>query len=508
MSAHLAPATWPRRLLFALGVAALLALTTLTLPAPSSAVDPVNFIRGTVTGSGFVTVQPTAIAIGPDGRLYVADFAGRVQALTLNPITKQVTAIEQVASNADLQEVFGIAFDPTDASLPPPVYVSNTLSGIGTAGPGPAGSYPGKITKIDGAGYASKTDIITGLPVSNEGHQANGLVFANDGTLYIAHGSTTNAGLPGGSSTRPEVPLSAAVLVANPSAPGFNGNITYDPPNTYDTTVDQISGDVSVYASGLRNPYDIIIHSNGRIYLTDNGPNVTFGPASTGCNSQGPDPTAPDELNVIEAGKYYGHPNRNRGRVDARQCVYHSGPEGSGPDWTGPIALLPNSSDGLVEYTANAFAGKLQGDLLYVAFVDGVVGRIVLSSDGASVVSHTQLDAGFVNPLDITMDTGGTLYIAEFGANQIVFLRPEGVGGIAELPEVAGTPLERDSSSGPSPGFLAGIGVIAASTVALGGAAWYARRWWLLRKCARCHGYYRAGAGNPAKTSPAPHRSH
>ena len=54
------------------------------------------------------------------------------------------------------------------------------------------------------------------------------------------------------------------------------------------------------------------------------------------------------------------------------------------------------------------------------------------------------------------------------------------IGGVAELPEVTGTPLETTGSSGSSTGLLAGIvAAIAAGTVALGGAAWYARRRWL-----------------------------
>ena len=47
------------------------------------------------------------------------------------------------------------------------------------------------------------------------------------------------------------------------------------------------------------------------------------------------------------------------------------------------------------------------------------------------------------------------------------------VGGIAELPDAAGTPLETPGSSGPSAGVVAAI---AAGTVTFGGAAWYARR--------------------------------
>ena len=52
------------------------------------------------------------------------------------------------------------------------------------------------------------------------------------------------------------------------------------------------------------------------------------------------------------------------------------------------------------------------------------------------------------------------------------------VGGIAELPDVAGTPLEAEGSWVPSAGVVAGVvTAVAAGALALGGAAWYARRW-------------------------------
>lgn len=51
------------------------------------------------------------------------------------------------------------------------------------------------------------------------------------------------------------------------------------------------------------------------------------------------------------------------------------------------------------------------------------------------------------------------------------------VGGIAELPDVAGAPLAAGESSGLSAGVLAGIVAGAtAGVIALGGAAWYVRR--------------------------------
>ena len=474
-----------RCLRFGLLLALLVGTAVLLRPVPTSAAgaDESDFVQGVVSGLAVTFDLPTSLAYGPDGRLYVAEQEGRIRAFTLDPSTKAITAVQQVTSNADLQEVFGIAFDPTDGSSPPPVYATNTVSGFGVDGPAPNGTFPGKVTKIHGAGYGTITDVITGLSISNSAHQANGLAFAPDGTPYIAHGSTTNAGIntPAGPLfEQEEVPLSGAVLVADPSAPLFDGNVTYSPAGVYSSTVDQVSGDVSVYAAGLRNPYDIVVHSNGNIYVTDNGPNAGLGGGSTSCSTEDPDPWAPDdrgpdELNLIVAGDYYGHPNRNRGRFDARQCVYHNGNEGSGADWTGPIELLPVSSDGLVEYTSASFGGKLQGDLFYAGLIDGIIGHIELSPDGQSVVSHETFASGLVFPLDLTVGPDGTLYVAQYATGEIKFYKPaQGpVGGVSLGGDLASLPGQAAGGEDWLLGAAAAGAFLAATTLA--GLA-YARR--------------------------------
>lgn len=402
----------------------------------ASALQPINFIRGTVQGTGFGGIaSPTAIEVGPDGRVYVANSNGELYALTLNA-NKAVIATEQIAvadvlQPTGLQEVFGIAFDPADSSSPPPIYVTNTISGFGGDGQAPPGSFPGRITKISGAGYDTFQDIITGLPVSNSGHESNGLAFGPDGRLYIAQGSTTNAGIAQTGPnlfTREEVPTSGAILVADIKAPGFNGNITYNPPNVYDSSIVKTGGDVSVYASGLRNPYDLAFHSNGRLYNTDNGPNSGYGVASVTCTTQGnaPGPNAPDELNIIVAGAYYGHPNRNRGLAGAtRECTYHPGTEASNAEYTAPIGLLPTSSDGIAEYKSGVFGGQMQGDLLYVSWVDGTLHRVELSPDGSAVAADLTLASALPGALDVAIDSDGTIFVAEYNANRITFFRPD-----------------------------------------------------------------------------------
>lgn len=72
-------------------------------------------------------------------------------------------------------------------------------------------------------------------------------------------------------SLQDEEMLSAATLIARDVLnPNFDGIVRYDNP----LRRQQVSGDVEVFAAGLRNSFGIVYHSNGRLYATDNGPNL------------------------------------------------------------------------------------------------------------------------------------------------------------------------------------------------------------------------------------------
>ena len=370
-----------------------------------------QFERATIN-LGTEETLVTSITFGPDGRLYAAFHqtdGDRLMAITLDAGGTEVLDFDTVIPHLDL--ILGLAFDPNAPAEAAALYLSRQE-------PADPASYQGRVTVLTGELFA-RQEIISGLP-SQSGlqHYTNGLAFDGAGRLLIAQGSQTDAGAAGY-----ETPLSGAILVADVHEPSFDGNVTYSssaPPT--DDNVDQTGGDISVFAPGLRNPYDLVAHSNGRVYATDNGP-PPFA-ASSSCTEAKVTASASDELDLVEEGLYYGHPNRNRGRSDPAQCVYHAPEEPSSGSYRAPIAVLPSGSscNGLAEYTSDAFAGEMQGDLLCAGIGTGVLRRIVLSQDGTAAESVEVLASDLPGALDVAVRTDGTVYVS--GRDAIYVLSP------------------------------------------------------------------------------------
>ena len=336
--------------------------------------------------------QPAYIRFGPDGRLYVTTYDGALWALTLDS-EKEVTKVDVYRPIAD-RMYSGLAFDPDSTANAPVLYLTHNAQPLYEAD-----DFTGAVSRLSGPNFSDVADLIQGLPRSFENHMTFALAFGADGRLYIAQGGNTNHGLPAPGSVfgdRPESELSAALLVADVKAAGFDG-----------------LDDVEVYAPGLRNTYGLCLHSNGKMYVEDQGGNKGLGgrPGPNGVGSINVDVNLPDELNCILPDRFYGHPNPARGEFEWRADLADGTPHSP------PLIEFPMGSvvTGLSEYNSSANDGSLQGALLLPGFLDGSVHYVLLSADGETATEQGILAFGFVNPLDVTVGDDGTIYVLEAG---------------------------------------------------------------------------------------------
>lgn len=427
---------------------------------------------------------PTQVAWGPDGRLYVAGVDGSLRAVTFDDDWQAVSTDVYVGTSAlPNHNMLALAFSPFDDAEPVRVYVSHGLlyGDGGTTVPFPS-PYRGQVSVLTGPHFDTPEPLVTGLAQSNSGHAVNGLVFDDNGDLLILSGCNTNAGVADlDMGSLPESPLSGALLEAETSRPDFDGAVEYVFTETGLSSADQRDGElvdvapgshVHVRAPGLRNPYDLVHTTRGRLYATDNGPNLLFGPGSTGASSQTSfDPAFPDELLLLEPGRYYGSANRSRGRTDPRQLVYRGPDVPSLPgEFAQTLVTLPSSTDGIDEYRADTFGGQMRGELLVQQW-NGGSRRLRLSDDGREVVGNQAFSA-ITTGLDIVGAPGGAVIVSDHSGSALRVLVPDepGATGAAPMVVLDVFPWRAPASGGAS--FVLGgrgFGTLADTTVTFGG---------------------------------------
>jgi hypothetical protein len=305
-------------------------------------------------------------------------------------------------------------------------------------------------------------DYVVELPRSTKDHVTNGIDFGPDGALYTLQGSNSAMGAPDNTwGNRPERLLTAAVIrvdvaaITNPPV-----NVRTEDGGTYDPFAP--GAPVTIFASGTRNPYDLVWHSNGQLYVPTNGSasggNTPATPANLGDVPtrldgaytggvvppiNGVSQTQNDFLFRCVQGGYYGHPNPTRGEyvmnggnptASSDPAQVNQYPEGTLPDpnYRGfAYNFLNNKSpNGVIEYQSNTFGGALAGKLLVVRYSGGD-DIIVLTPGGANldiIDAETGITGftGFSNPLDLCENTAnGDIYVSEYGSGEITLLRPD-----------------------------------------------------------------------------------
>jgi len=328
---------------------------------PTSIVE----LNGTYLPPGFSLIKfaevyrPTAFAFDAQGRMYVTSFDGSIYLLNDSNLD----------GRADSQTTFASGY-----YLPLGVTVRLSTGDVFV-------SHQGGITVLSDKNGDGKADmhrvLVDNLPTDL--HQNDNLKFGPDGWLYMGLGSTCDA-------CTESNPKSASILRFN---------------------VD--TGESEIYATGLRNPYDIAFHpQTSDLFSTDNGRDdlgmdVPF-----------------EELNHVVQGRDYGWPN----------CWNAQDQPGCENTFPAVAFFDPHSSaDGLDFYHGDHFPAEYRGNAFVSIFgswlkpnVQTGIQRVILMQDGTNYTGTTswfvQFPAG-VMPLPLLFGPDDALYVGDYINNVI-----------------------------------------------------------------------------------------
>ncbi|WP_158640641.1 Ig-like domain-containing protein [Anseongella ginsenosidimutans] len=420
----------------------------------------------------------SSLAFGPDGKLYALRLDGVIERYTVNHADGSLSGqqvINTLVNEYGVRSAVGLAFDPQATAANPVVWISHSYAGLDLAP-----DFSGNISRLSGSNLQNEQLMVTHLPRSKKDHMTNSLAFGPDGALYISQGGNSSMGAYDPSWQRNESLLAAAVLrldlqklasatlpldvqtTANQAvingAPAGSMTMSDGTYNPYGT-----ASPLTIYASGVRNAYDLLWHTNGQLYVPVNGSGGGGNTPASVPGTRRPDgsfysgPAIPGTADVRvqndwllrinpekEVG-YFGHPNPLRGEYVANRGYVDNPlyPASVVPDinYRSPAFNFETnkSPNGVIEYKSETFNGALKGKLLVCRFSGG--GDIMVLEPGSMVPDPSAAQgndivfdiiratagsgdhglvgmSGFANPLDIVEDTvNGNLYVIEFNWN-------------------------------------------------------------------------------------------
>lgn len=379
-----------RATVFAATLAAALLLTSTKLPAPVKAqfrpsaapgfeinvfADPTN-VPDFVSCASQITCYtgPLSIAFDSRGRLFVGTGAAKVLMLLDNNEDGRADQVKTFATG--LPQPFGVEFRSNGDLF----VTSNIVGGVGRVV---------RLRDLNGDDIADESTTVADNLPSEGDHQTSRLKFGPDGMLYIAQGSSTDAGTP------------------HAGLPGerlYNGSML---------RIDVDNPSLSVFATGLRNPFGMAFDpASGQLFATDIG---------SGELGDVPDESPLEEVNWIIPGGYYGFPG----------C--EGPPDFSNPACMGVRAPVQVFAQHLTPTSIAFYTGPQAGDsknqmlvtlLKRLGGTGGDLRRFVLTGSATTGFQTTEVsppiaDFDVIDPNDGPVDTAidpitGDIYVVRF----------------------------------------------------------------------------------------------
>jgi glucose/arabinose dehydrogenase len=328
-----------------------------SVPAYPSTLPP-GFTETLVAGG---LSNPTAMAIAPDGRVFVCQQGGQLRVVKDGALLAAPFVTLTVNSSGE-RGLLGVAFDPAfETNGFVYVYYTATSPGIHN-----------RVSRFTAAGDVatpgSEFVLMNLEPLGATNHNGGAIHFGLDGKLYVAVGENAV-----GTNSQTLTNRLGKLLRIN-----SDGTIPDDNPFVDEAT----DANRSIWALGLRNPFTFSVHPfSGRVFINDVGQ------------------SAWEEINDGQAGANYGWPTTEGPTTDPRFDAPFFAYDRRG---TGECAI----TGGAFYSPATAqFPGEYVGQYFFTDLCGGWIRRLNPSDRSVSGFA-----TGLVSPVDLKVSDDGSLY--------------------------------------------------------------------------------------------------
>src|SRR5215217_4974465 len=349
-------------------------------PAQGAANLPPGFTDSQVVGG---LTNPTHMEFAPDGRLFVAEQAGRVRIAKPDGTLATFLDISTKVDSTDERGLLAITFDP-NFSTNHYVYLHYTREATATT------SIHNRVVRVTASGdraVAGSEKLILRLNNQDNTHHMGGAIdFGKNGKLYISTGDNV------GGNSQSLANLLGKMLRINKDGTFPTGNPFY---------ATATGNNRAIWALGLRNPFKFAVQpGTGTIFINDVGADAW------------------EEIDRGASGANYGwnlcegkHDNPNReGSVNCSAAPYtapvyeysHGSTDTTGCSITGGTFYNP---------TTVQFPSGYVGDYFFADFCSGWIRTYDPTSGAASGFA-----TGLEMPIDLEVSKAGQLYYLTRGS--------------------------------------------------------------------------------------------